>query len=206
VKGIVGTTGLAMLCLIPSVLAGQGGVYSPRPGQGGVQLPPHIQEQLWPTRELTPIEAELKSHVTTMADSLRRVDASTALLERQRRSRASDAVIRSTTRTLAADCARAGRTAVPVDSFAATLRTDNARWGEAALRAYRTSITELRRAMQACTTDATTLVDSKATVASDRALTIAERASAAVRGYHVAEHGLLRTLRMDTTPTTKSPR
>jgi hypothetical protein len=195
-----------MLCLIPAALVGQGGVYSPRPGQGGVQLPPHIEEQLWPTRELTPIEAELKAHVTHMGDSLRRVDAATALLERQRRSRASNAVIRSTTRTLAAECARAGRTAVPVDSFAATLRTDNARWGESALRSYRTSITELRRAMQACTTDASSLVAGQGTVASDRALAIAERASAAVRGYHVAETGLLRTLRMDTNPPRKSSR
>jgi hypothetical protein len=202
--GFVGkATTFALVCL-PALALSQ--VHSPRPGGDGVRLPQHVEQQLWPTRELTPVEAELKQHVTTIGDSLRRLDASVALLERQRRSQASDAVIRSTTRTLAADCARAGRTAVPVDSFANTLRTDNARWGEPALRNYRDAITHLRRAMQGCSDAAAALATAREAVSPDRVTTIAEQATEAVRGYQTAEQGLLRTLRMDIYPDRKASR
>lgn len=207
-KGIVGKCTAALLALMPMLATAQGPVPSapsPRPGQT-INLPPHVREQLWPTRELTPVEAELKRHVDTINDTLQRVTATVTMFERQRLSRTSDAVLRSTTRTLASDCARVSRTAVPVDSFANTLSTDNAKWGESALRSYRTAISELRRAMTACATDAERVVAATEPVPGERVATISERALTAVRGYQVAENGLLRTLRMDTTPTPKAPR
>ncbi len=204
-KGFVAAAAIVVIA-VPALAVAQGGVHSPRPGTDGVRLPQHIQEQLWPSRELSPVEAELKRHVTTMADSLLRLDASVALLERQRRSQASGAVIRSTARALAADCARAGRTAVPVDSFAATLTTDNAQWGETALRNFRGSITELRRAMQGCSDGAGALANGSAAVSPERITAVADRATVAVRNYQAAEKALLRTLRIEMIPERKASR
>ena len=52
---------VATLVAPMSALAAQQ-VTSPRPGGGPPNLPPHVQAQLWPTRELSPAEQELKTH------------------------------------------------------------------------------------------------------------------------------------------------
>src|SRR5688572_3937527 len=124
------TTCLLSLALIAVPAAAQAQqVIRPRPGQQGeIGLPPHVQEQLWPTRELSPVEQRLKDHATALFDSLGSVRATNARVARQTTANASPAIIRSASRALAGDCARAVRTAGPAAEFGATLSTDNARW------------------------------------------------------------------------------
>ena len=119
---------VAALVAPMSALAAQQ-VTSPRPGGGPPNLPPHVQAQLWPTRELSPAEQELKTHVTALTDSLTRIDATGTLIERNFRSGASVAMARSAARSLTIDCARAARTAQPAVAFAATLSTSDPKWG-----------------------------------------------------------------------------
>lgn len=202
-KGIVVRMVAGALLAWPAMVSAQQ-VMSPRPGEG-VALPAHVQAQLWPERTLTPIEAELKRHVTDMTDSLVRFDATVALLERHRAAGASNALIRATVRSLGSDCARAGRTAVPVDAFAQTLTTDNPRWGDGALRSYRQALVTLRREMQGCSQSAETMAGTTREVPVSGAMSLASRATEAVRGYQRAEQGLLRTLRMETLPDRRNP-
>lgn len=193
------TTSLLAIALIavPAAAWAQQ-VITPRPGsQGEIGLPPHIREQLWPARELSPVEQQLKDHAITMIDSLGVLRATNAQVSRHTGSNASTAMLRAVSRTLAGDCARAGRTAVPASEFGATLSTNNAKWGDSAIQGWRDALTALSAAMTRCEQDATTQVESSD---ARQLAQIAQRADAAVVSYQRAEVALLNTLKIDIDP------
>lgn len=170
-----------------------------RPGSNAERLPPHVQQQLWPERELSETEQELHDRVVVMRDTLTRVHATIALLQRQHRSGAGAGVIRSTARTLASDCARAERTAGTMATFAADLSTDDTQWGEPSVRAFRAAIGDLVPAMGRCNTS---LTDHAASDQPDGQQVVAEalRAEEVVNKYDRAERDLLRTLKIRVDP------
>lgn len=184
---------LAALCLAPALAA-------QAPGSGSANaLPPHLIGQLWPERELSPVEQELKDRVVRMQDSVATFHASHALLLRQRRGNASAGVLRSAVRSLGNECARMGRNGKEMASFAATLRTDNERWGETAVRAFRDALTGLDQAMARC--DAAMIRHRDAeTMDRERASADASAAADAVVAYERAEKGLLNTLKIRVDP------
>lgn len=113
-------------------------------------LAPHIRAQLWPERELSPVEQEFKDNIIVLRDTLAAVDGASALLERQVRAGTSMAVIRSSGRTIANNCAKSARASGVMKDYAAGLSTDNARWGEPAIRSFRVGVDRLVRAMGVC--------------------------------------------------------
>ncbi len=177
-------------------------VAAQRPGAGNTadRLPPHVQSQLWPERELSPVEQELKDRVIVMRDTLTRVQATIATLQRQERSGATTGVIRSSARALAADCARSRRTAESMAGFAASLSTDDARWGEPAVQAFRSAVRDLIAAMGRCNTALAGHAEA-ATPDAARVLADASAAGETVRKYDRAELDLLRTLKIRIDPT-----
>lgn len=194
---------VATLVAPMSALAAQQ-VTSPRPGGGPPNLPPHVQAQLWPTRELSPAEQELKTHVTALTDSLTRIDATGTLIERNFRSGASVAMARSAARSLTIDCARAARTAQPAVAFAATLSTSDPKWGEPAVRAWRAGLGELVRQLGSCEQAAQAQVAGGTEPSHDQLAAIAARVGQALVDYRRSEQGLLRTLKIDMDPVKKS--
>lgn len=193
---------LALLAA-PATAAAQQVIPSPRPGGSAPRLPPHIASQLWPERELSPTELELKNHVITLGDSLTRVEATGAQVERHFRSGASTAVVRSSARNLASDCVRAGRTTGPVGQFAATLSTSDPKWGEPAVRAWRLGLTELARQLTGCEQGASAIV-SATDVSAERLATVADRVGRALVEYRRSEQALLRTLKITIDPGEKA--
>jgi hypothetical protein len=189
------------LLVAPLTLTAQA-VTSPRPGGAPLNLPPHIQAQLWPERQLSPVEQELKLHVTALGDSLTKVDATGAMIARQTRAGSSTGIVRSSARTLSGDCARVGRSVAPATTFAADLTTSDQKWGDPAVRAWRSGLAALSVQMTACERDATALVGG--TPDGQRLHDVSLRASRAVADYRRTEEGLLRTLRMDVIPPRKS--
>lgn len=177
---------------------------SPRPGGSGPALPPHVQAQLWPERELSPVEQELKRHVTALTDSLTRVDATGALIQRQSRAGASTAIVRSSARNLANDCARAARATTPATAFAGTLSTNNAQWGEPAVRGWRTGLATLARDLGACERAASGFVTSGKAEDAEALRQVSERVGQGLVAYRRTEQALLRTLKIDATPGSKS--
>jgi hypothetical protein len=193
------------LLLAPAGVAAQGApnMPSPRPGGAGPALPPHVQAQLWPERELSPVEQELKQHVTTLGDSLVRIDATGAMIERQSRAGASAAIVRSSARNLAADCSRAGRAAVPATSFAATLSTNDAKWGEPAVRGWRSGLATLGRDLSACERAANAFVETGTAADADALRDVSHRVGQGLVTYRRSEQALLRTLKLSIEPVKK---
>mgnify|MGYP001225574885 CR=1 FL=1 len=185
-----------LLVATPVVAAGQQ-VISPRPGQGEINLPPHIREQLWPKRQLSPVEQELRNHIVTMMDTLGVLRSTNAQIARHTGSNASPAMLRSVSRSLVRDCARASRTSVPVAEFGATLSTNNAKWGDTAINNWRTALATFRTEMDRCERDALQQVESPD---KDRLARLAQQADAAVVTYQRAESGLLNTLKIEIDP------
>ena len=159
------------------------------PGGNAKNLPPHVQEQLWPEREMTPVEHELRERVYVMRDSLTRVHATVSMLQRQQRSQASAAVIRSTARALAAECVRSGRVADSMAVFAAGFSSNDPKWGEPTVRAYRAALSDLVTGMRRCHEVMTAQVEATETAAGD-----------AVGRYDRAEKDLFRTLKIRLDP------
>ncbi len=196
---MIRTTSLLALALIVAPTFAQAQqVISPRPGQQGrLNLPPHVEEQLWPQRQLSPAEQQLKDHVIVLMDTLGVVRATNARVARQTSAGASAAVIRSVSRALANDCGRAVRTAGPVAEYGASLSTDNARWGDTAIERWRNALADLTSAMTSCEEAAIAQIegrDGKSLAA------IAQRAEAAVVSYQRAESALLNTLQIKIDP------
>jgi hypothetical protein len=195
---------LALLVAPAGAAAQTPNMPAPRPGGSGPALPPHVQAQLWPERELSPVEQELKQHVTTLGDSLTRIDATGAMIERQSRSGASAAIVRSSARNLATDCARAGRAAVPATTFAGTLSTNDAKWGEPAVRGWRSGLANLGRDLSACERAATAFVASGSATDADALREVSQRVGQGLIAYRRTEQALLRTLKLDVQPGNKS--
>ena len=86
-----------------------------------------------------------------------------------------------------------------MQTFAAGLTTDNARWGETALTAYRESLVSLQRALTACEQQAKDAAEGKA-ADPDRLVATATTTRGAVRDYERALRGLLRTLKIRLEP------
>jgi hypothetical protein len=203
----VAATRLMILALLtaPAAVAAQApNMPSPRPGGSAPNLPPHVAAQLWPERELSPVEQELKRHVTVLGDSLTRVDATGALIERQSRAGASAALVRSASRNLANDCIKAGRATTPATAFAATLSTNNARWGEPAVRAWRSGLATLTRELATCERAANGFVAGATAEDAERLREVSNRVGQALVEYRRAEQALLRTLKLPITPDQKS--
>lgn len=171
------------------------------PGANAKHLPPHVAEHLWPERELTATEQELKDRVQVMRDSLTRVHATVSLLQRQQRSQAGAGILRSTARALAADCARSGRVAESMAAFAADFATNDAKWGEPTVRAYRASLADMVGAMRRCTEAVTAEVDDPDVT---RLRAAADAADESVRRYDRAEWDLFRTLKIRLDPREKA--
>lgn len=170
-----------------------------QPGSNAKNLPPHVAGHLWPQRELSPVEQELKDRVVTMRDTLTRVHATVAMLQRQQRARAAAGVLRSTARTLAADCARSGRSAASMVEFAATFSTNDPKWGEPTVRAYRTALDDLVAGMRRCSEAMTTHVEASEPDR-DRLVAAAGAATEVVSRYDRAEMDLFRTLKIRLDP------
>lgn len=176
-------------------------VAAQNPGANAKDLPPHVVEQLWPERELTATEQELKDRVQVMRDSLTRIHATVSLLQRQQRSQASVGILRSTARALAADCARGGRNAESMSAFAASFATNDSKWGEPTVRAYQAALADMVGAMRRCTEAVTAEVEDP-DVAKLRAA--ANAADESVRRYDRAELDLFRTLKIRLNPREKA--
>lgn len=170
-----------------------------QPGSNAKNLPPHVAGHLWPQRELSPVEQELKDRVVTMRDTLTRVHATVAMLQRQHRARAATGVIRSTARTLAADCARSGRLASSMAEFAATFSTNDPKWGEPSVRAYRTALDDLVAGMRRCNESVTVQVEADEPNL-DRLAAAGTQATEVVSRYDRAELDLFRTLKIRLDP------
>lgn len=170
-----------------------------QPGSNAKNLPPHVAGHLWPQRELSPVEQELKDRVVTMRDTLTRVHATVVMLQRQQRARAAAGVLRSTARALAADCARSTRLAASMVEFAATLSTNDPKWGEPTVRAYRTALDDLVAGMRRCSDAMTTQVEASEPDR-DRLFAAAGAATEVVSRYDRAEMDLFRTLKIRLDP------
>lgn len=175
----------------------------PRPGGAAPSIPEHVRAQLWPERQLTPVEQELKDHVTVLSDSLVRIDATGSQIARQTRAGASAAIVRSSARTLAGDCSRAGRVTGSVSTFAAMLTTSDAKWGEPAVRGWRSGLAELTRELARCERSATAMVEGAAGSDGDQLQGISARAGQALLAYRRTEGALLRTLKISIDPLRK---
>ncbi len=198
---IVALRALALVVLVaPLTATAQSSVTSPRPGGPGPDLPPHVREQLWPERALSPVEAELKQHVVVLTDSLRRIDAIKAQIDRQTRAGTNAGIVRSSARTLASDCARGNRTMGPVQNFAGGLTTSDPKWGDPAVRDWRNGLAALTRALTTCEQAATALIDKATAEDSERLQAVSERASQALVAYRRTEQGLLNTLKISIDP------
>jgi hypothetical protein len=193
----------AALILWPALASAQR-VQSPRPGGAGPVLPPHVAAQLWPERELSPVEQELKQHVTVLGDSLTRIDAMGSMIERQSRSGASAGIVRSSARTLRDDCARAGRTSAPVVSFAATLSTNDAKWGEPAVRGWRSGLAALTQQLTACEEALQGLSERATAEDVERLQRVSQRTGQALSDYRRTEQALIRTLKIEISPIKRS--
>src|SRR5690606_427309 len=95
--------------VLPNLAAAQRAPTSPRGGDTRGSIPPHVREQLWPTRDLSPAEQQLKNLVLVLGDSIRPVEASHQHASRQQRAGANPTLFRSTGRTLSLNCGRAMR-------------------------------------------------------------------------------------------------
>jgi hypothetical protein len=190
------------LLLAPAVAPAQ--VNSPRPGGAPPTLPSHIQAQLWPDRELSPLEQQLKNHVVTLADSLTRIDAVGSRIDRSLRSAASPAMIRSNARVLAGDCSSAGRATAPIIPFAETLVTNDAKWGEPAVRGWRSALGTLAQELAVCEQSAAALAEAEVAPSAERLEQNASRIRRALVTYRRAEQGLIRTLKIEIDPAKKT--
>lgn len=161
------------------------------PGSNANDLPPHVREQLWPEQHLTRPKQELKQRTLVARDTLTRVEADAALIQRQRRG--SRAVLASTARTLLADCQRAARTAKWLQEYAATLSTSDGKWGPQAIQGYKTGIVALENGMNRCAAEMA-VETKRETVDPDRLVEVSQAAQRAIASYRTAEQRLLKTL------------
>lgn len=157
-------------------------------------LPKDIAASLWPERELSPVEIELRSRTIVLRDSLAIADAVVERIERLSTG-GSAAAVRSQTRALAGRCESVQREGRRMAEFAATLSTSDARWGDKAVATYRSSLTELDASMLKCRESArrddASIEDHRRT---------AEAVRAAIRSHERATTGLFKTLQIPLDP------
>lgn len=147
---------------------------------------------LWPEKQLSPVQQELKLAVIVLRDTLRAVDATVARLERAHTA-GTLSVVASSGRTLAADCARAARGATVIQLKVRGHSTSDPR-GDLALARYRLSLDSLRRVMTACSTELAGMPAHSILVRAG------SNARAAVGQYEVALDAMLRTLSIPLDP------
>jgi hypothetical protein len=178
----------------------------PARGQGTAKqqaIDPLIKSQLWPQKELSPTQQEYKDRVVAMRDTVTRLKATIEQVERARRSRTSTAVLASATRVLGRDCGVVRRNAQEMRTWAAGLSTDDPRFGEPAVRAFRSALERLERGMGSCAQRITTMVATDA-IDPDRVLAVMDDARGLLEDYERAAKDLTRTLDISIEPTERS--
>jgi hypothetical protein len=163
-------------------------------------LDPTQVSNLWPERELTPAETELRDAVVVLRDTLYAVDAAVERVERARRGDAANSLLRSAGYGLISECQRSERAAGRMETYATGLSTNDTLWGATALRNFRQSTVDLRAAMSSCNRDLNVLVAGNGPVDQERVMAAAQAARSAVRTHERAVRGLLRTLKIRLDP------
>jgi hypothetical protein len=158
---------------------------------------PKPDQSLWPERPLSPPEQELRDAVVVLRDTLYSVDATAARLERGLAG--SPAVLRSTGRSLNAECARGARATGAMRTYAAGLSTDNARWGDLALTDFRKALSTLEAAMVSCDKVSAKAIEAD-TVDAASLRQAQVNTVLAIRNYERSVKGLLRTLNIPLDP------
>lgn len=168
-------------------------------------LDPNVQNQLWPSRKLSPAETDFKDRVVAMRDTIIALQATVEQADRARRTRNSPAVLASQSRVTGVSCARVERNAAELRSFAAGLSTNNERFGEPAIERFRTAIDDLHRTMGACTADLDRLVaNGPDKLDPDKVLDVLNAVRTATANYSKAAEGLAKTLNIRIEATDKS--
>ncbi len=145
---------------------------------------------LWPEKPLSAAQKDLKDAVVILRDSLRAVQATSERLERAHLA-GSGAVLTSSARSLAGDCARAARNASWVQERIRGFSTSEER-GNAMLDRFRRSLLTLQRDMTTCTTDASAALGT--TPDGDRLVKIRTMALKATVRYETMVEELMKTL------------
>ena len=162
----------------------------------GSGMHPHQVEQLWPQRELSPIEAELKNRVVVLRDTLYNVDAQIEQVDRFRTSGRSGAALRSALRILASRCSELKRESEVMQIFANDLSTSDERFGEPAVRRMRDAVRKLSASATECSSNA--VATRELSEINAERLGVQLRATRDVlRTYEAAASGLLKTLNID---------
>lgn len=168
-------------------------------------LEPHVQNQLWPSRQLSPAETDFKDRVIAMRDTIIALQATVDQTDRARRNRNTPAVLASQTRATGVSCARVERNAADLRTFAAGLTTDDQRFGEPAIRHFRAAIDGLHRTMGRCSADLDRLLaDGPDKLDPDKVLTVLNAVRTATTNYSQAAQGLAKTLNIRIEATDKS--
>ena len=168
--------------------------------EASADLPPHVRAQLWPTRPLSPAEQELKDRVIVLRDSVAVLDGSVALLQRQQRGNAASGVLRSSGRRIATNCAAGHRAAEVMEAYARDLTTDNARWGETAVRTFRDGVGQLVRETAACERTLGEVLAADGAPDPERLAAVARAVERSTAIYTNAVNGLLNTLEIRIDP------
>jgi len=179
---------------------------APAMAQGNAKvrtIDPLTQSHLWPEKELSPAQQEYKDRVIAMRDTVTRLKASVEQVERARRSRTSAAVLTSSTRVLGRDCAMVRRNAEVMRTWAAGLTTDDPRFGEPAVRAFRGALERLDTGMGRCASRLTDLL-ARETLDPDQVLRVMDDVRGVVADYERAAKDLTRTLDIPIEATDKS--
>jgi hypothetical protein len=184
------------LAVLAAPLAAQAPAEKPRVGQG--QKFKSKAEDLWPERELSPAEQELKSKVIVLRDTLFAIDATAARLIRANEA-GKGSVVTASGRALGVDCARGVRATAVMAAHARGLSTSNKKWGDGALNTFRGALTDLDKSLRRC--EAMGTIKAGDPVPSDAAFTeLATGTVAAIRRYEVAQKGLFKTLQIPLDP------
>lgn len=169
-----------------TVLAAVVGLAGPLTAQTGV-VPTGA---LYPEKPLPPAQKELRDAVSVLRDTLRAVLATAERMERAQ-SAGSGAVLMSSARVMAADCARASRGAARLQEQIKGFSTSEKR-GDDVLNSYRSAILVLQRDMDACSTDAgAAIVPAPDSV---KLAAVRTRARKAMVGYDRSVQQVMKTL------------
>jgi hypothetical protein len=183
------------------------GAALPVAAQGARQvgtIAPHIQSQLWPTRELSPAEAEFKTRVVAMRDSLIALSATIDQADRARRNRTTPAVLMSQTRALTASCSRVERNSKSFGEWAGTLSTNDSRYGEPAIRDFRRALDQLNAAVIHCRAESTRLTAAPDSLDPDKVFYLLQATRPVIAEYGRAAAALAKTLNIRIEATERS--
>lgn len=168
-------------------------------------LDKHVQSQLWPTRDLSPAEADFKARVVAMRDTIIALQATVEQADRARRTRNSPAVLASMGRALGASCARVERNGTELKTFGDGLSTDNEQFGQPAIRRFQGAIDSLLETVGRCQTDmARITAPGMGNIDPDKFLGVLNRVRPVLLSYLQAAEGLAQTLSIRIDATEKS--